>query len=328
MTNYYLGIDIGATKSHALIANDAGQAVGFGYAGPGNHEVVGWEGFQAVLQAITRQALASADIDIQLISGAGFGVAGYDWPSQRQPTLASIANLGLSCPIEAVNDAVLGILAGSSQGWGISIISGTGENCWGVDREHQYAHMTGNSALMGEYGGAGSIVYRALRDIAKEWGQRGPQTELSQVFIQRTGAADLDDLLEGLVMGRYTLHAGDAPLVFEVAAAGDAVAVAAIRWAGLELADMVNGVSRQLNFTDQAFEVILIGSTFKGGALLLDPFKDIVHTVNPKASFLRLEAPPVVGGVLLGMEQAGVNGYPVRSRLITAAEEIIRVLDD
>ena len=328
MTHYYLGIDIGATKSHALIADETGQTVGFGSAGPGNHEVVGWEGFQAVLQTITRQALASADIDTQRIRGAGFGIAGYDWPSQRQPTLDGIATLGLSYPIEVVNDAVLGIFAGSSQGWGISIISGTGENCWGVNQAHQYAHMTGNSALMGEYGGAGSIVYRALRDVAKDWGQRGPRTQLSQAFIQRMGAADLDDLLEGLVMGHYTLHAGDAPLVFEIAAAGDAVAIEAIRWAGLELADMINGVSRQLNFMAQAFEVVLIGSTFKGGALLLEPMKSAVRSVNPQASFVRLEAPPVVGGVLLGMEQSGLRDDAIRQRLIETAKENIPQLED
>lgn len=328
MNDYYLGIDIGATKSHALIANEKGEAVGFGYAGPGNHEVVGWEGFRAVLQAITRQALASAKIRIKKIRGAGFGVAGYDWPSQRQPTLDGIQALGLTCQVEAVNDAVLGILAGSTHGWGISIISGTGENCWGVNQERQYGHMTGNSALMGEYGGAGTIVYRSLRDVAKEWGQRGPQTKLTQAFIQTTGATDIDDLLEGLVMERYELSAGDAPLVFDVAKAGDLVAIEAIGWAGKELADMINGVSRQLNFTNQAFEVVLIGSTFNGGALLLDPMKDSVRAVNPKASFVRLDAPPVVGGVLLGMEQAGVNGYSVRERLIESGKEIIRQIDD
>lgn len=326
MPNYYLGVDIGATKSHALIADEHGQAIGFGFAGPGNHEVVGWDGYRAVLHAITNQALASARIDRAQIVGAGFGVAGYDWPSQRQPTLEGIRSLGLNCPVEAVNDAVLGLFAGARSGWGIAIISGTGENCWGVDPQRNYGQMTGNSALMGEYGGAGTIVYRALRDVAKEWGMRGPKTKLSTAFIERAGARDLDDLLEGLVMGHYRLSAADAPLVFEVAESGDTVAIEAIRWAGLELADMVNGVSRQLSLTEKDFEIVLIGSTFKGGALLLDPMKEAVCAVNPKASFVRLDAPPVIGGVLLGMEQAGVDGYAVRTMLVESTLEILNVL--
>jgi N-acetylglucosamine kinase-like BadF-type ATPase len=321
--NFYLGVDIGATKSHALISDKNGRAIGFGSAGPGNHEVVGWKGFRSVLRKITSQALARADIRVDQIKGAGFGVAGYDWPSQRQPTLDGIATLGLNCPIEAVNDAVIGLLAGASEGWGVAIISGTGENCWGVDRQRNYAHMTGNSNLMGEYGGAGTIVFRALKLVAKEWGHRGPKTNLSQAFIERTGAKDLADLLEGMVLDRYQLSASDAPLVFEIAEAGDTVAVEVLRWAGEELADMINGISRQLKFTDKSFEVVLIGSTFKGGSLLLEPMKALTLAVNPKAKFIRLKTPPVVGGVLLGMEQSGLNGYAIRSRLINSTKEMI-----
>ena len=47
MTRYYLGVDIGATKSHGVIADENGRAVGFGAAGPGNHEVVGYDGLIA-----------------------------------------------------------------------------------------------------------------------------------------------------------------------------------------------------------------------------------------------------------------------------------------
>ena len=44
MTRYFLGIDIGGTKSHALVADDTGQALGLGVGGPGNYEVVGYSG--------------------------------------------------------------------------------------------------------------------------------------------------------------------------------------------------------------------------------------------------------------------------------------------
>ena len=44
MTRCFVGVDIGATKSHALVADEEGRAVGFGTAGPGSYEVIGWEG--------------------------------------------------------------------------------------------------------------------------------------------------------------------------------------------------------------------------------------------------------------------------------------------
>ncbi len=322
--SYYLGIDVGATKSHALIADQGGAALGFGRAGSGNHEVVGWEGHRRVLGDITEQAIEIAGISRDEIKGAGFGLAGYDWPSQRKPTLDAIAALGLNCPVEAVNDAVLGIFAGTSQGWGISIIAGTGENCWGVDPDRNYGRMTGNSMLMDEYGGAATIVYKAVREIARAWSLRGPGTTLADAFLRRTGASSCPDLLEGMVTGYYPIDADFAPLVFEVAETGDPVAIGVLCWAGGGLGEMVNGVIRQLKFEGQEFEVVMSGSTFKGGDLLIEPMKKTVCGLAPSANFVRLDAPPVVGGVLLGMEQAGVNGYAHRARLI----DTTRVLYD
>jgi len=38
---------------------------------------------------------------------------------------------------------------------------------------------------------------------------------------------------------------------------------------------------------------------------------------------VKLNAPPVIGGVLLGMEQAEVNGWAVRDRLIETTNHLI-----
>ena len=111
--NYYLGIDVGGTKCHAVITDETGQVAGFGRAGAGNWESVGYTGLQQVLSEITTQAIQMAGIDRSQIAGGGFGIAGYDWPSQRQPHLDVIQTLGLNCPIELVNDAALGIPAGT-----------------------------------------------------------------------------------------------------------------------------------------------------------------------------------------------------------------------
>ena len=85
---YFLGVDAGGTKTHALIADEIGQAVGFGLAGPGNWESVGYDGLTRNLLDITAQALEMAKINLSQLTGTGMGLAGYDWPSQRQAHLA------------------------------------------------------------------------------------------------------------------------------------------------------------------------------------------------------------------------------------------------
>ena len=44
MAPYYLGLDVGSSKTHALIADAAGRCVGFGAAGAGNYQTVGYDG--------------------------------------------------------------------------------------------------------------------------------------------------------------------------------------------------------------------------------------------------------------------------------------------
>ena len=313
---YFVGVDIGATKSHALVADSAGNVLGFAEAGPGNHEVVGYPGLIEVLNQIVPQALAQGGLKIEQVSGAGFGVAGYDWPIERAETLDAIGTLGLTCPLEAVNDAVIGLIAGASQGWGIGVVAGTSQNCWGWDKNLRTGNMTGHG-MLAEAGGSGSLVLRAVQQVALAWGKRGPETALTEAFMARLGVESADRLLEGLSMETLWLGPDAAPLVFEVARQGDPVAADCIRWAAEELASMVCGVARQLNFEGLEFEVVMIGSMFNGGELLLKPLRRAVRQVAPRAQFVRLEAPPVVGGVLLGMQVSGFPIAGVREALLT-----------
>jgi N-acetylglucosamine kinase-like BadF-type ATPase len=320
--HYFLGLDVGATKTHALVADETGQAYALGEAGPGNHEGVGYDGLAAALQMATADALGQVGISLAQIAGAGFGVAGYDWASERASTLQAIGTLGLNAPVEAVNDAVIGILAGAAEGWGVAVVSGTGCNCWGLDRERRTGQVTGMGWWMGEAAGAGELVEEAVRRVSRDWSRRGPRTALTQAFVDLAGARDAGDLLEGITLFRYDVGASAAPIVFQVAAAGDVVARQVIEWAGRELGSLANGVIHQLGFEALAFDVVLVGSLFDGGPALTEPMFRTVHEFAPGARFVRLTAAPVVGGVLLGMEQVGLDVSAVRGRLI----ETTRVL--
>ena len=323
MPRYFLGVDVGATKSHALIADESGQALGLGEGGPGNPLAIGYDGFAVVLQAITQEALRAAGVSKDEIAGAGFGVGGYDWPSQREPALQAIHTLGLNAPVEIVNDAIIGLLAGAAEGWGVAVVAGTSCNAWGWDRDRRAGRMTGFSWL-GEAAGGHELVFRALQAVAHEWTRRGSPTRLTQAFIELTDARDVEDLLEGLTLERIQLGAEAAPLVFRVAAGGDPVARELILWAGRELGGLAVGVIHQLGFEPLDFDVVLAGSFFKGSPRVAEAMRETIHAVAPGARLVRLHVPPVVGGVVLGMEQAGVQPSAVRKGLIESADELLR----
>ncbi|PKO12411.1 MAG: ATPase [Chloroflexi bacterium HGW-Chloroflexi-10] len=318
MTNYYLGADLGATKTHVLIADEHGIVKGFGQSGPGNHEAVGYEGFKANLHQAVKTALSLASLTPAQITGSGFGIAGYDWPVERESMLEVIDTLNLGGAVELVNDCELGLLVGSPRGWGITVVSGTGCNCrgWDETRTH-FGRVTGGGLDCGEFAGASELMFMVSRAIAYEWTGRGSATALSKAFVEKYNAKDLTDLLQSLITQTVEFNPSDVRLFFQVAASGDPVALDLIRWAGHELGELANSVIRQLQFESVEFDLVQIGSMFAGNPLLSEEMKKTVYPVAPKANFIRAQEPPVVGAVLLGMQAAGQAINPLmRANLI------------
>jgi hypothetical protein len=83
------------------------------------------------------------------------------------------------------------------------------------------------------------------------------------------------------------------------------------------------GVIRQLSFEALAFDVVLSGSVFNGSPRVAEVMGEVVRATAPRARLVRLECPPVVGGVLLALEDAGVDPQPSRARLIRSTRELL-----
>jgi N-acetylglucosamine kinase-like BadF-type ATPase len=313
----FLGADIGGTHTRVMLCDSEGALLGFGKAGPGNHESVGYEGLTAALQTALDQACLEASVTSEKIDAAGFGIGGLDWDSQEPATRNAIEATGLRCAMRLVNDAVLGLLAGSAQGWGVAVVSGTGCNCWGWNRDRtRIGHVTGGGTEMGEGAGATELAARAIQAVAHGWTQRGPATALGPALAAFAGARDVPDFLEGLMEDRYELLSSAAPLICRIAAGGDPVAQRLIEWAGTELGELTGAVIRQLEFQKLSFDVILAGSMLDGSPVISDGLQRKVLALAPGARIARLTVPPVVGAVLLAMEQTGDRpGDEIRERI-------------
>ena len=322
-SQYFLGLDAGGTKTHAMIANGTGHVLGFAREGPGNWQSVGFDNQRDVFKSITRQVLDNAGLRSDQVAGAGFGIGGYDWPSQSQAHLDGVQSLGLSCPFEIANDSVIGLLAGASQGWGAALVAGTGNNCRGRDKNGREGRITGEGELFGEFGGGIEMVHKAIQEISHEWSRRGPATSLSTAFMKITGSNGLFDLLEGIDLGRYEPKASWVLSIFQSADEGDSVARDIIEWSARELGESACAVIRQLNIENNEFDVVLTGSIFESGDIYIDPLRETIHKLAPQAKLVKLETPPVVGAVILGMQKAGLGTAPIHKNLIESTKAFI-----
>jgi N-acetylglucosamine kinase-like BadF-type ATPase len=321
---YFLGVDVGSSKTHALIVDENGQCLGFGKSGGGNHQSVGYERLGDVLQQSFAAASQMARVPKALIVGAGFGVAGYDFPSEREEQLRAIALLGLDCPVEVVNDGWNGLFACATGGVGVNVTAGSGVNCRGRGRHRQEGRVVGNGSDFGEFGGAVEIVFRARQFVNYAWIKRIPPTKLTKIFLEATGAKDEMDLMEGLSNNLYHLAPHLAIQIVESAREGDQAAMDVLKWSGEELGWLAVSVARQIEMENEDVEIVQSGSVFEAGEIITGPMRALILKHCPRAKLIRLDGPPVVGPVILGMEQAGFDGYAVREKIVHSAKQLVK----
>ena len=116
-----------------------------------------------------------------------------------------LRNCDFKCDYLLVNDAVLGLIAGTSKGWGIAIVSGTGCNVRGRDNKGNEGRILGYGMEWGESAGAIEVVQCALQHIGKQWTRRGPSTRITELFLEKMNAKSISELLEGYILQKYQI---------------------------------------------------------------------------------------------------------------------------
>lgn len=323
---FYLGIDAGATKTHALIADQEGHVRGGGHAGPGNWEGVGLDGAYDAYAAAVGEALASAGLKAGDLAGAGYALAGLDFPSDEGRLRPVVEKLGVPGPQVLVNDTYGALRAGTHDGVGVVVISGTGTTVAGCNRRGERFRTFGEGQMLGDVGGAGGFVWLAIQAVARAYTGRGRPTSLTERFVRLCGVEGPLEMIEGLC--RHTIpqpRASSAPLVFEAAAEGDQVAQDIIRYVGHEQGANAVAIARRLGLLDEPFELVLAGGVFRSGSKLM--FDSLVNTVReaaPKVQPVVLRTAPVAGSTLLAMDADGIRATDeVHNRLAEETQALL-----
>mgnify|MGYP000150042066 FL=1 len=127
MKKYVLGMDGGATKTHAALFDIDGNKVDMLEWGPTNHEVLdgGFDGFRKEMKDLLSSLFSRNSITAGDIVSSAFGMAGVDTRKQHKIISSIIDNLGIK-DFVLFNDAYLGVKAGCPSGVGICVINGSG----------------------------------------------------------------------------------------------------------------------------------------------------------------------------------------------------------
>jgi len=301
-----LGVDGGGTKTHAVLADETGRVLGAGSSGPSNWEMVGLRGAGDAIGDALDRALAESGVERGAIEAATFGLAGVDWPSDVPRVESALEALNMRMPQQVVNDSFIALRAGTREPWGAVVIAGTGTVAAGRNREGDSFRTLGLGRNLGDVGSASDVSEEAMRAVALAYVGRGRETSLSEQLCGLTGTETVAQMLEEWSRGgEQQMNA--APLVLSCAQAGDQVAQAIVEWAGNELGSAVGAVVRRLEMEDEPYELVLAGGLFRGKSELLE---ETISRCVPSAHLVRLRSEPVVGAVLMALDQVDGRGGP------------------
>jgi len=301
---YVLGVDAGASKTLALVAEETGVIRGLGRAGPGNHQTVGLENAIAAIRSACMEAFFQASVQAPVKVGV-FGLAGADLPEDFSLLTQAMERLALAQKVRVENDAMVALRAGTSRSWGVVVVCGTGFNAAGIAPNGRTFRLPGLGWISGDWGGGWDIAREAIRTVARAWDGRGSPTLLTPLILEFFGVTSVEALISALYHRRLPEEKilEIVPLVFEAAWQGDVAAQSILIRLGEEVGIAAGTVIRKLGLERTDVEVILAGGVFKGkGPLLLDTIIQTVHKAAPNARIVLPKYAPVVGALLLALE--------------------------
>ena len=233
-----------------------------------SHQQVGIEAGMAQLATLVDRAAAEAG----LASGrrpvadlAVYGLAGADFPSDVRLLSRALAAQGFAPTDVVLNDTFVALRAGTRRPWGVALICGQGVNACAVAPDGRSARFDGVGDPSGDWGGGGGLGSAAVAAAVRGRDGRGQRTSLERLVPAHFGLRSPGALTKALYFERLSERRLSelAPLVFEAAAAGDAVARSIVDRLADELVAMARALIRRLRLTRLDPEVVLAGGVFR-----------------------------------------------------------------
>ncbi|MFI8904973.1 N-acetylglucosamine kinase [Streptomyces albidoflavus] len=310
-----LAIDAGNSKTDVAVVTAAGEVVGTARGGGFRPPATGVEAaVDTLAEAVARAQEAAGHLPITQVSAC---LANADLPVEEEQLSAAIAARGWGTSVEVRNDTFAVLRAGlleDAAPRGVAVVCGAGINCAGMLPDGRTARFPALGRISGDWGGGGGLAEEALWHAARAEDGRGEPTELARALPEHFGLGSMYALIEALHLGdvpagrRHELT----PVLFTVAEAGDPVAAGLVERLAEEVANMAAVALGRLGLLDSPAPVVLGGSILAARRPGLDAgVRRELGRRAPLAEVRVVEAAPVLGAVLLGMDAvgAGVGAY-------------------
>lgn len=307
---YILSLDGGGTKLLCLIADATGKLVGEGKGGPTNSNFNTRSNIEhsfqtAIMQALSESGISKEEIDLVYVA------------TPLNPNIVReilMALLHTNVAVRAKSEFALSIFGAIQSEYGGLVQSGTGS--FASIRTQEVEHTVGGwGTIIGDEGSGYDIGRKALIETAKMLDGRNPRTMLKDKIYEQLHIHSSSELVEQIYRvepGVQRTRIGSlCPVVSECAKLEDPIAMGILIDAAEELAILMIANLNQIE-VPVGFNVSVAGGVWKAHHLLFDHFSKKVKGAHPQVTVVPPLFEPVVGGILLGLQEIG---YPFQDQI-------------
>ena len=300
-----VGMDVGGTKTHVLAADDGTTLLDrvVPTASWRRGGLLDDDGNVPRLLALFAALPGAAEASLVV------GAHGLD--SDRQVAgFAAALRSARPGPSLGVNDVELLVPAGGF-GTGVAMVVGTGSKVVGHDAAGHVVAAGGFGFLLSDWGSAPALAFAAAKAVLDAHDAGAEPDELAHALMAQVGASDLLGVAEAFSYD-VDIHAwgARAPLLFDAAAAGSALADAVIAEAADRLA---LGVAHVLRRGALGADVVCAGGVITAQPRMFDAVSAAVARRTPGVRAHLLDVPPAHGALVLAGALDSPSSAPVHA---------------
>lgn len=302
----YLGVDGGGTKTAFALIDATGNVLAEHEETTCYYIEVGIDAAKETLRKGTETTLSKAGKTKKELGYAFFGLPAYGEDSALQNTLDELPSSFIpQGKYQCDNDMVNGWAAAFDCADGINIVSGTGSIAYGV-RQNKAARGGGWGEIFSDEGSAYWVGREGLNAFSKMSDDRiakGPLYKIFKTALSIEQDLDISALVHTTWKGERSKIAEVSTLVSQAALAGDQAAISIFERAGQELALIVEGTKRGLDFPEDEFiNVSYSGGIFSTEQLIMAPFDKALRGYSTQYRLHKPSYSPVIGAARYARE--------------------------
>jgi N-acetylglucosamine kinase-like BadF-type ATPase len=302
---YFLGVDIGGTKTAAVIADETGQVLSFKLGKGSNYQGCGIEeSYQRANQTV-ESVCNEIGIKKKDIHNAYLGIAGADLDYDIQIIKGILKRIDLPS-YDFENDGLIALRAGTDNGNGILITCGTGSISFASNGE-RIIRKGGFSTFFGEKLGAKHFAGLSASAIMRSKDGRGPKTLMDNI-LQKRYHITIEEMMKVYIPD--VTYSGPDPVVtlinvvYQAAQQNDYVATKILLEISQEVINICQSFRADMPFKPP-ISLVLEGTVFKKADTIL--FDMIRSGLGEEYEIIIPKHDPVTGAVLFALENAGIK---------------------